>query len=398
MKIGMMTDVYKPHVSGITNYIALNKRMLEAAGHEVYIFTFGDEAYQEDELRVIRTPGMPLVDTGYYLNLQYNRHARQLLYTMAIVHVHHPFLSGSLALRYCRPRNIPIVFTNHTRYDLYAQAYLPMLPETIGEAALKAYLPPFYRACDLVISPSQGMAQVLRSFSIDCPIEVIPNGVDLERFLNPIAPHDRQDFGLQPEDILLVYVGRIAPEKNLTLLLHAFAGVSEAYLNTHLLLIGDGPSRPELEEQARHIKNGKVVHFTGMIPYDQLPSYLTMADAFVTASVSEVHPLSVIEAMAARLPVLGIVSPGVGDTIIDGQTGLLAVDDLAAFTAKMARLVSEPEMRKQMGEQARIASKAYDIRLTTQVMLKHYQRLVEASVDRKNGLHYRMTRLFDRLR
>ncbi len=80
---------------------------------------------------------------------------------MDITHVHHPFVSGSLAMRYCVPRNIPIVFTNHTRYDLLTQAYIPILPETIGDAALKAYLSPFYRACDLVIVPSPSMRQVL---------------------------------------------------------------------------------------------------------------------------------------------------------------------------------------------------------------------------------------------
>ena len=118
MRIGMMTDVYKPHISGITNYISLNKRFLEKEGHQVFIFTFSDEDYQDDESNVIRSPGLPLLDTGYFFNINYRREARALLRTMDVVHVHHPFLSGSLALRYCRPRGTPIVFTNHTRYDL----------------------------------------------------------------------------------------------------------------------------------------------------------------------------------------------------------------------------------------------------------------------------------------
>ena len=74
MRIGMMADAYKPHVSGITNYIDLNKRYIEKAGHEVFVFTFGDQDYHDDELRVIRSPGLPLVDTGYYLSFSYNRH------------------------------------------------------------------------------------------------------------------------------------------------------------------------------------------------------------------------------------------------------------------------------------------------------------------------------------
>ena len=84
MRIGMFTDVYKPHVSGITNYISLNKKHLEKLGHEVFVFTFGDEDYQDDEPNVLRSPGMPLLETGYYLSLHYSREARQVMRTLDI--------------------------------------------------------------------------------------------------------------------------------------------------------------------------------------------------------------------------------------------------------------------------------------------------------------------------
>jgi 1,2-diacylglycerol 3-alpha-glucosyltransferase len=153
MRIGIMADVYKPHVSGVTHYVELNKRYLEKAGHDVFVFTFGDQDYEDDEKRVIRSPGLPLVDTGYYLSFSYSRAAKKLLQTMDVVHVQHPFLSGRLALRYCTPLRIPTVFTNHTRYDLYAQAYLPIVPVEISDGLLQAYMPPFCQAIDMVISP-----------------------------------------------------------------------------------------------------------------------------------------------------------------------------------------------------------------------------------------------------
>jgi glycosyltransferase involved in cell wall biosynthesis len=161
MRIGMMADVYQPHISGITNYISLNKVFLEKRGHEVYVFTSSDMDYTDIEPNIIRSPGLPLLDTGYSISLSYTSRAKKLLSTMEVVHVHHPFLSGSLALRYCRPRGIPIIFTNHTRYDLYSQAYLPPVADIIGAAAVQAYLPAFCRACDMVISPSAGMRDVL---------------------------------------------------------------------------------------------------------------------------------------------------------------------------------------------------------------------------------------------
>lgn len=399
MRIGMMADVYKPHVSGITNYISLNKQNLEREGHQVFVFTFGDEDYQDDEKNIIRSPGLPLLDTGYYLSLNYTRQARRLLTSMDVVHVHHPFISGTMALRYCRLRGIPIIFTNHTRYDLYAQAYLPHLPDVVGETALHAYLPTFARACDLVIAPSPGMREVLIRFGVDVQIEVVPNGVDLCRFRQPVQPLAREQLGFQPQDVILIYVGRLGPEKNLPFLLRAFSGVTQAYDQVRLLLIGDGPECDNLQDRVQHMQLKDKVHFTGMLNYDEVPRYLAMADAFITASVTEVHPLSVIEAMSAGLPVLGIQSPGVGDTVKDGETGyLVAEEDLAAFTAKMVRLVTDGEKRRRMGEQARLASDEYAIERTIQLMLEQYQRVIRTSAGRRGGVQARFQRWTDRFR
>lgn len=396
MRIGMMADVYKPHVSGITNYISLNKRFLEAAGHEVFVFTFGDEDYPDDETRVVRSPGVPLLATGYYLSLNYSRPARRLLSSMDLVHVNHPFLSGSLALRYCRPRSIPIVFTNHTRYDLYAQAYLPGVPEVVGDTALQAYMPVFCRACDLVIAPSPGMREVLKNFGVDTPVEVVPNGVDLKPFMQPADPYPLPDFQIDPQDVVMIYTGRLGPEKNLPFLLKAFNGVAQAYEHVRLLLVGDGPMREDLQERVQQFGLQERVYFTGMIAYQDMPRYLALADAFVTASVTEVHPLSVIEAMAASLPVLGIQSPGVGDTVEDGQSGFIVPhEDLASFTAKMIRLSTDHELRQQMGVQARRAAQAFSIENTTRTMLECYRKVVQQTAGRKRSLRSRMTRMID---
>jgi glycosyltransferase involved in cell wall biosynthesis len=389
MRIGMMADIYKPHISGITNYIELNKRYLEKAGHDVFVFTFGDQDYQDEERNIIRSPGLPLVDTGYYVSFQYSRKAKALLQTMDIAHVHHPFLSGRLALRYCRPLNIPVIFTNHTRYDLYAQAYLPGLPSEVSQTLLETYMPDFCSSVDMVVSPSAGMEQVLRTFKVDVPIKIIPNGVELQRFFNEPNPAGRNKLGLAPEDILLVYSGRLAPEKNLAFLLEAFAGVAQAVEHTHLLLIGDGPEREKLEEQTALSGLTGRVHFTGRVSYDRLPGYLSMCDAFVTASVSEVHPLSVIEAMASGLPVVGIRSVGVGDTVRDGITGFLAGDDLAAFAAKLTRLCLDAPLRQKMGQAAHKECRRYAIEQTSAVMVSHYERLSSEGKARKHGLRFR---------
>ena len=398
MRIGMLADVYKPHISGVTNHIALNKHILEKAGHEVFVFTFGDEDFEDDEANVIRSPGLPLVDTGFYLSFRYSLPAQRLLRTMDVVHVHHPFLSGHLALRYCQPRHIPIAFTNHTRYDLYAQIYLPMIPDVVGESLLQAYLPSFCRSCDLVIAPSAGMRDVLRKFGVDSPIEIVPNGVDLSPIRSVKDPIPRSDLGFSEGDVLLIYTGRLGPEKNLPLLLRSFAGTAKAYDHVGLLIVGDGPERDNLADRVQYMGIADRVHFTGMVPYKELPRYLSAADAFVTASVTEVHPLSVIEAMAAGLPVLGIESPGVGDTVENEVTGLIAAEaDLAIFTALMVRLVTDHECREKMGMQAREKANEYAIERITPLLLEKYENIIRQSSGRKLTLRSWITKGIDRI-
>jgi glycosyltransferase involved in cell wall biosynthesis len=165
-----------------------------------------------------------------------------------------------------------------------------------------------------------------------------------------------------------------------------------------LLIVGDGPLREKLIMLANDLQVAESVHFTGLIPYEKMPGYLAMCDAFVTASVSEVHPLSVIEAMGAGLPVMGIMSPGVGDTVEDGISGFLSSNNLAAFTAKLTRLCLQTSLRKKMGEQARNASQKYDIERTTGMMMSYYERIVNAPRRIKPDWEKRLRSILERFR
>ncbi len=398
MRIGMMVDVYKPHVSGITTYVSINKAYLEKHGHQVFVFTFGDLDYADDESNIIRSPGLPILDTGYYVSLKYSKSARRLLATMDVVHVHHPFVSGTIALRYCKSRGIPIIFTNHTRYDLYVQAYLPILPDIVGTTALETYLPMFCRAVDLTISPSPGMRDVLLKFGVTSQVDVVPNGVDLTPYQQQVDPIDRTSMGFNADDVVLVYIGRLGPEKNLIFLVRSFAGLVQAYENVRLLMVGDGPERDNLEDRVNLMGLQDKVRFTGMVPYADIPRYLAACDAFVTASITEVHPFTVIEAMASGLPVLGINSPGVGDTVTDGLTGyLIPEEDLASFTAKLVRLVTEHDERRKMGENARDSVSSFALENTVKMMIERYQQVVAHSRNQKRGVRARYTRFLDSL-
>ncbi len=387
----MMVDAYKPYVSGVTHQVELSKHALEKAGHEVYVFTFGRPEDTDDDPRVIRSPGLPIPDTKVYLSLRYSRAAKKLLQTMDVVHVHHPFISGRLALRYCRSPKIPVVFTNHTRYDVYPHTYLSILPEEMGQSLLRAYMPDFCDAVDLVTTPSAGMEKVLRELDVASRIEIVPNGVDL-RTLRSAKPLSRSVIGRSEDDILLVFTGRIAPEKNIQFLLQAFAGVARALPNVHLLIIGGGFKQyeDELHESIAELGIANRVHVTGMVPYEEVPSYLAMCDIFVITSTAESFGMSTVEAMSVGLPVVGVRATGTSDIVEEGKTGLLSEENAAHYTANLTRLCIDEPLRNEMSAAAHAAASKYDIGRVTKTMLGLYKRLKENTQPVKQRLDERL--------
>jgi glycosyltransferase involved in cell wall biosynthesis len=372
MHVGMLTDVYKPVVNGITNAISLCKREMEAAGHQVTVFTFGPQEDTDHESGVIRSSAIPIADTGYSLGLLYSREARESLRRMDVLHAHHPFLSGRMATRYGHQLNLPVLFTNHTRYDLYAKTYLPILPPALTHGVLEAFMPAFAALCDLVIAPSEGVEHVLRELGVNQEIVVIPNGIDLQRFDEPLATVPRSRFGIPDDALVVVYCGRLAAEKNLEFLLKAFRGVAQAVPDAYLLIVGSGPLEEHLHLVVSQLQR---VVFAGAVSYQDVPAHLGLGDLFATASMTEVHPLSVIEATAAGLPVLAIESPGIDEIVRDGVDGLLVDDDLPTYTAMMVRLLMEPDRRAAMAVAARERSRQFDVRHTVALLLEQYERL-----------------------
>ncbi|MGZ9236071.1 MAG: glycosyltransferase, partial [Anaerolineales bacterium] len=172
----------------------------------------------------------------------------------------------------------------------------------------------------------------------------------------------------------------------------SFAGIAQLIPNLYLLIVGGGKRQfeEELQESIAQLGIASRVRSTGMISYDDIPSYLAMCNIFVTTSVSETFGMSTVEAMGAGLPVMGVRSPGTSDIVEDAKTGFLSTEDIAAFTAKLTYLCLHPELRKEMGLAAYEASKQYDIDRTTEILLKHYIRLTQNTRPLKRSLDERL--------
>jgi 1,2-diacylglycerol 3-alpha-glucosyltransferase len=385
LRIGMFADMYKPHLSGVTNYISLYKRRFEELGHEVWVFTFGHTEYADDEPRVLRSPAIPWGDTGWQMGLVLSSEAKRTIPTLDVAHVHHPFVSGRVALEHCRPAGIPIVFTNHTRYDLYSDTYAWFMPKTMRYSYIRRYLKEFADDVDLVIAPSPGIKQWLDDFGVTDEGVLLSNCVDTEPFRNPAAPRSREEFGFPSDGVVFCYLGRVSAEKNMGLLARAFVRAAREVPTACLLVLGEGTALSETRQLFADSGLADRVHFAGLTPYSEVPDYLAAADVFVTASVSEVHPLVVMEAFAAGLPAIGVRSPGVGDIVEDGSTGFLTPEDASAFAARMVEIASNAELRTRMAAAASGTAGRYDVRIMAEELLGHYRRLAAKRVGHEPG-------------
>ncbi|WP_420630183.1 glycosyltransferase [Candidatus Leptofilum sp.] len=389
MRIGMVTACYKPVINGVTRMVSLYKEHLEAAGHEVTIFTLGDP-HPNDEPGVVRSPGLMLGDYGYYISMRYSNKAQALLQEMDIIHCHHLFMSVEMAHRYGRS---PIVYTNHTRYDLYTGS-VTSLPQPAADVIMRQIWPEFTDFADVVVTPSAGVRDVMLEFGVRRPIELIENGVDLKPFHQPTNPLTKTDLSVPETAVLVTYVGRLSPEKDVDILLDQFAIAKDVVPNLHLMIIGKGSIQAELEKQARQLGVANSVTFTGPVVYENVANYLAAADLFATASVSEVHPLTVIEAMAAGLPVVAVSSPGIVDTVESGRSGLLTTKPAGGLAAALVGLTTNEARRQQMARAARHDSERFDIHNTVRRTIELYERLREERPDlKRKKMHGR--RIFD---
>ncbi len=389
MRLGHLTDCYLPVLNGVTTFVRVCKRACEQAGIETHIFTSGHTAYPDDEAHVWRAPGLPLGKSGYYGYPRYPRAMRAQARQMDVLHAHHPFMAARQGAALRRQGGQPLVFTAHTRYDLYARYYAPFLPTRPAAGIMAAWLRTIARHFDLIVAVSTAAETMLHAQGVTAPIVVIPNGIELDRF-RAAVPADRVALGLPADAFVALYVGRLGPEKNLPALLEAFAHAAQAAVPAPLALalVGGGPLEDDLRRQVDRLGLAGQVHFLGRQPNEAIPGLVAAADAFITASASEGHPITVIEALAVGQPVVAFDVPGIQETIQSGVNGLLApvsaaTPDPAALGAALARLAATPALRLALSAGARASAAQYSITTTTARLIACYTELLAATAARR---------------
>jgi 1,2-diacylglycerol 3-alpha-glucosyltransferase len=339
LRVGFFTEIYRPVVNGVVASIEALADGLRARGHAVYCFAPRMPGYAEADGPVFRMPSLPLpTRTPYRLTLPLvsRRNLNGVIKRLSLIHVHSPFVTGWMGLRYARRYGMPIVYTYHTQLEAYVH-YIPFEPNATRFAATQLTRT-FANLADAIIVPTPAMADRLRELRVSTRIEIVPTGVDLVRF--GAGRRDealRLRLGVRQGERLLLSVCRLAKEKNVELILEALAFAQDASLK--LAIAGDGPLRSDLEELARKLGIAEQTRFLGVVPRDDLPNFYASADAFVMPSTTETQGLVLAEALAAGAYVIAADAAPNGE-VLDGAGSVVSPTAPAfarAFTAVPVR-------------------------------------------------------------
>jgi glycosyltransferase involved in cell wall biosynthesis len=378
MRIALFSEVYWPMVSGVGVTLLRLTEALEARGHQVRVYsaTYALPAGAADRPEVHRSPSVPLF---LYPDVQWAfPRLRDVVddlepFQPDLVHVATEFSLGIAGVKAARQLGIPIIASAHTDYDQYAARYgVPW--------ALRAgwhYLRWFYGQAHRVLCPSRIYEESVHRHGVT-HTGIWSRGVDPAVF----SPAHRSEayraaLGVGPDDLLVTYIGRIAREKNLGLLLEAWETLAPERGGASLVLVGGGPLAEEIRR--REIPG---VCVTGLLQGEALSTAYASADVFAFPSATETFGNSLLEAMASGLPSLVAAAGGVLEFAAHGENAwLVAPDSTESITDALRRLLTDPSLRRRLGAGALATARARDWDTVYDQLLRDYRETVEAGAE-----------------
>ncbi len=379
MRIAMFTNTYLPQVGGVANSVDRFVSGYRRRGHRGLVVAPEYEDQPQEETDVFRVPAIQQFNgSDFSVALPIGVDLREALDRFApqVIHSHHPFLLGVPAVRAAAHRNLPLVFTYHTMYEHYTH-YVPLQLKAMRSFVIRLSSG-YADLCDRIIAPSESVAQILRSRGVSPPIEVIPTGVDLDRFAEGDGRGARERLGIPADAILLGHVGRLAHEKNLPFLAEAAARVLADNEKAWMLVVGHGDAEEAMRQTFQEAGVADRVVFAGVLREQALVDTYHAMDCFLFASRTETQGMVLVEALSTGCPVVALDAAGAREVVQDGENGSLLIEqDHRAFAQAVGQLIGQsPEARCRMRERARRSARPFDTSICVDKTLDLYEQVI----------------------
>jgi len=376
VNVAIFSESFHPYMNGVTVSVTSFTEQLRRQGHTVSIFTPTMPGYEDTDPQVHRYPSVRFhsrwlqYEPEYTMALGRFPGLRRILTTffdvslygldqrdpvdgllakmpLDVIHTQSPFAMGAEGRRWAKRRNVALVTTFHTLYTEYTH-YTPFIPRWISLPTILHWTRMNCNAADMVIAPTEAAREVLRSWGVRKPVSILATGIATERFRGGDRKGIRDRWGIPEGALLLLYAGRLAPEKNISLLFAVLERVVAERPDAMLLFAGGGPDMDAVQSVVRSSGLESRVHFAGYVAREAMRDYYAAADVLTFPSATETQGLVLCEAMASGLPFVSVESPGACSVVPEGYEDYLIGNDAGAMAARVLRLAGDPAERARL--------------------------------------------------
>lgn len=385
MKIAMFTNTYAPTVGGIEKSVETFSEDLRSLGHQVLVVTVRQTSDDPEEPGVLRLPAVTGIGKAAWSWKLPGGGIDGALDAFApdIIHAHQPFMLGSSAFRQAALRKVPLVFTNHTLYERYAdRSFLGELEAL--ERAARALTVVYSNRCDAVIAPTESIADILRTQGVEPEIDIVPTGIDTERFSGGDGAGFRQAHGIPGDAFVMGHLGRLIPAKRIAFLAEATARFLTEHPKAVALFCGEGESVVTIRQTFANAGVDDRLVLVGILPEGVIADAYAAMDVFTFASLTDTQGIVLLEAMAAGLPVLALRATGPQDLVLDGVCGRLLDPEAGpeSFAAAITDFLMRPDLTS-FNEAARRRASEFHRRLCAGRLLDVYERTLRSIPHRE---------------
>ena len=358
MRVLMVSDVYFPRVNGVSTSIQTFRDDLAALGCESWLVAPEYPQPWQDDARVRRQPSRYLVFDPEDRMMKPRATlaaCTALAGRVDVLHIQTPFIAHRTGLEAARRLRVPTLETYHTFFEEYLHHYVPLLPRGLARGFARNVSRWQCNAVDAVVAPSRQLADVLRAYGVTSPIHAIPTGLNLEEFAGGDGAAFRRAHGIDADRPVMLLVGRVAHEKNIGFLLRVLAAVRQRAPNVLFVVAGEGPALAELRRAAAADGLGDHTLWVGYLDRrGALLDCYRAADVFVFASRTETQGLVLLESLALGVPVVSTAVLGTKEVLENAAGALVVREDVAEFSAAVARVLTQPQLRAELAGAGRV--------------------------------------------
>lgn len=406
----MFVDCFYPRVNGVVVSVKSYSDELGKKGHKVLIVCpdYSDDnkkktlsgCYYDDKVKYHHNISIFRISSADVIWSKEDKLAKLVKWRTIknqldrfkpdVIHINSEFAMGITGLTYARHRNIPTVFTFHTLWEEYFAGYSKFFPDFIAKKAGKDFTKFYLKRVDEIIVPTKRIGSVVDRYKIEKSYDILPTGIpeDICHYENKyVSTFFYQMHKLIPvikKKTILLYVGRIAKEKNLYFLIDMLGEVRKTIKDAVLLFVGGGPEEDKLKEYAKSKSYSWNICFAGYKSRDELAYFYNFADLFVFPSCTETQGLVTVEAMMCGLPVVAIGEMGTLDIMQGDNGGFMVKNDINEFTEKVCLLLQDSKLYNQKKADALKWSQQWAISKLSDDLVSYYQKAIKNHEAKKN--------------